>query len=83
MKSRLNKTIKRLEKMKVIDQSTEVKNNQRLNAYEVKVFRQLREKYDLSVERNIIPDEKNAEKQLSDEAKQTLERINKGEDFKV
>ena len=83
MKSRLNKTIKRLEKMKVIDQSTEVKNNQRLNAYEVKVFRQLREKYDLSVETNIIPDEKNAEKQLSDEAKQTLERINKGEDFKV
>ena len=83
MKSRLNKTIKRLEKMKVIDQSTEVKNNQRLNAYEIKVFRQLREKYDLSVERNIIPDEENAEKQLSDEAKQTLERINKGEDFKV
>ena len=83
MKSRLNKTIKRLEKMKVIDQSTEVKNNQRLNAYEVKVFRQLRERYDLSVERNIIPDEENAEKQLSDEAKQTLERINKGEDFKV
>ena len=83
MKSRLNKTIKRLEKMKVIDQSTEVKNNQRLNAYEIKVFRQLREKYDLSVERNIIPDEKDAEKQLSDEAKQTLERINKGEDFKV
>ena len=83
MKSRLNKTIKRLEKMKVIDQSTEVKNNQRLNAYEIKVFRQLRERYDLSVERNIIPDEKNAEKQLSDEAKQTLERINKGEDFKV
>ena len=83
MKSRLNKTIKRLEKMKVIDQSTKVKNNQRLNAYEIKVFRQLRERYDLSVERNIIPDEKNAEKQLSDEAKQTLERINKGEDFKV
>ena len=83
MKSRLNKTIKRLEKMKVIDQSTKVKNNQRLNAYEIKVFRQLRERYDLSVERNIIPDEKDAEKQLSDEAKQTLERINKGEDFKV
>ena len=83
MKSRLNKTIKRLEKMKVIDQSTEVKNNQRLNAYEIKVFRQLREKYDLSVERNIVADETNAEKQLSDEAKQTLERINKGEDFKV
>ena len=83
MKSRLNKTIKRLEKMKVIDQSTKVKNNQRLNAYEIKVFRQLREKYDLSVERNIVADETNAEKQLSDEAKQTLERINKGEDFKV
>ena len=83
MKSRLNKTIKRLEKMKVIDQSTKVKNNQRLNAHEIKVFRQLRERYDLSVERNIIPDEENAEKQLSDEAKQTLERINKGEDFKV
>ncbi|MBC10329.1 MAG: hypothetical protein CMP32_00220, partial [Rickettsiales bacterium] len=75
MKSRLNKTIKRLEKMKVIDQSTKVKNNQRLNAYEIKVFRQLREKYDLSVERNIVADETNAEKQLSDEAKQTLERI--------
>ena len=51
-----------------------------LNSYEIKVFRQLREKYDLSLESN---ENKNGEEtELSDEAKVTLERIKKGEVFK-
>ena len=46
----------------------------------LKVFRQLREKYDLSLESN---EKKNGEEtELSDEAKVTLERIKKGEVFK-
>ena len=50
-----------------------------LNSYEIKVFRQLREKYDLSLESN--ENAKEEENELSDEAKVTLERIKKGEVF--
>ena len=45
------------------------------------VFRQLREKYDLSLETN--ENNKEEETELSNEAKVTLERIKKGEIFKI
>ena len=47
----------------------------------IKVFRQLREKYDLSLESN--ENKKEEETELSNEAKITLERIKKGEVFKL
>ena len=48
MKERLSKSIKRLEKLDLIKKKKD--NQKSLNAYEIKVFRQLRDKYDLSVE---------------------------------
>ena len=79
MKDRLTKSIKRLEKLKLIKEKNKSNFEKGLNSYEIKVFRQLREKYDLSLESN----ENNKEEvtELSDEAKITLERIKKGEVF--
>ena len=56
-----------------------------LNSFEVKVFRSLREKYNLSFEinDNLKDNEDSNENELSEEAKITLERIKKGEDFKI
>ena len=79
MKDRLTKSIKRLEKLKLIKEKTKSNFEKGLNSYEIKVFRQLREKYDLSLESN--ENAKEEETELSDEAKITLERIKKGEVF--
>jgi hypothetical protein len=79
MKDRLTKSIKRLEKLKLIKEKTKSNFEKGLNSYEIKVFRQLREKYDLSLESN--KNAKEEETELSDEAKVTLERIKKGEVF--
>ena len=79
MKDRLTKSIKRLEKLKLIKEKNKSNFEKGLNSYEIKVFRQLREKYDLSLESN--ENNKEGETELSDEAKVTLERIKKGEVF--
>ena len=79
MKDRLTKSIKRLEKLKLIKEKTKSNFEKGLNSYEIKVFRQLREKYDLSLESN--ENVKEEDKELSNEAKVTLERIKKGEVF--
>ena len=79
MKDRLTKSIKRLEKLKLIKEKTKSNFEKGLNSYEIKVFRQLREKYDLSLES--IENTKEEGTELSDEAKVTLERIKKGEVF--
>ena len=79
MKDRLTKSIKRLEKLKLIKEKNKSNFEKGLNSYEIKVFRQLREKYDLSLESN--ENNKEEETELSDQAKVTLERIKKGEVF--
>ena len=79
MKDRLTKSIKRLEKLKLIKEKNKSNFEKGLNSYEIKVFRQLREKYDLSLESN--ENNKEEETELSEEAKVTLERIKKGEVF--
>ena len=79
MKDRLTKSIKRLEKLKLIKEKNKSNFEKGLNSYEIRVFRQLREKYDLSLESN--ENNKKEETELSDEAKVTLERIKKGEIF--
>ena len=84
MKERLSKSIKRLEKLKLIGENKNKNLEKGLNSFEIKVFRQLREKYDLSLESNTNDsDNEKDENQLSDDAKATLERIEKGEIFKL
>ena len=83
MKSRLSKTIKRLEKLNILENSSETNTDKGLNANEVRVFRQLRDKYDLSIESNSSSEKESENDELSVDVKLTLERINKGESFKV
>ena len=83
MKNRLSKSIKRFKKEKKILDNDDVKNS-RLSSYDIKVFRTLSEKYDLSLTLN---DNKSkveyneSENNLSLGAQITLERIKKGENF--
>ena len=83
MKERLSKSIKRLEKLELIKKKNERNQHKELSAYEVKVFRQLRDKYDLSIEQNEISGDQNNETELTEDAKLTLNRIKKGENFTV
>ena len=73
----------RKEKLNLIKARDNVEKHKELNAYEVKVFRQLREKYDLSIEKNEMSSNQKNETELTNNAKITLERIKKGDKFQV
>ena len=82
MKDRLSKSIIRLEKLKLIKDKKTRGFDKQLNSFEIKIFRELREKYDLSIETNKNSEEFSSETdELSDDAKETLERIKKNEKF--
>ena len=81
MKDRLSKSIKRLKKLDLIKTQEKRDQYKELSAYEVKVFRQLREKYDLSIEQNEISSDTKSETELTNNAQITLDRIKKGEKF--
>ena len=81
MKDRLSKSIKRLKKLDLIKTQEKRDQYKELSAYEVKVFRQLRDKYDLSIEQNEISSDTKSETELTNNAQITLHRIKKGEKF--
>ena len=83
MKERLQKSIKRLEKSKVIKEKKHKNFEKSLSSTEIKVFRELRDKYDLSFEINSDKNKYTNETELTESAKITLERIKKGESSKV
>ena len=82
MKNRLSKSINRLKKEKKISNENQ-DDLKGLSSFNIKVFRSLSDKYDLSltINENSSIDEEN-EKNLSLGAQITMERIKKGEDFK-
>ena len=82
MKNRLSKSINRLKKEKKISHENQ-DDLKGLSSFNIKVFRSLSDKYDLSltINENSSIDEEN-EKNLSLGAQITMERIKKGEDFK-
>ena len=84
MKNRLSKSIQRLKKEKKISDK-ENADSKILTAYNVKIFRNLSEKYDLSltINKEKLNNENEKEQNLSLGAQMTLERIKKGENFKV
>lgn len=81
MKDRLSKSIKRLKKLDLIKTQEKRDQYKELSAYEVKVFRQLRDKYDLSIKQNEISSDTKSETELTSKAQITLDRIKKGEKF--
>ncbi len=82
MKDRLSKTLNRLKKEKIIEINDD-DPSKRLTAYEIKVFRLLQEKYELSLTLNEKNNFKNEDDKISEDAKDSLERINRGESFKI
>ena len=83
MKDRLSKSIKRLKKLDLIKTQEKRDQYKELSAYEVKVFRQLRDKYDLSIKQNEISSDTKSETELTNNAQITLNRIKKGEKFNL
>ena len=84
MKNSLTKSIQRLKKEKKISDK-ENSNSKILTAYNVKIFRNLSDKYDLSltINKEKLNKENDKEQNLSLGAQMTLERIKKGENFKL
>ena len=84
MKNRLSKSIQRLKKEKKIFDK-EKSDSKVLSAYTVKIFRNLSKKYHLSLTINNekLTKENDNEQNLSLGAQMTLERIKKGENFKL
>jgi len=84
MKNRLIKSIQRLKKEKKISDK-ENSDSKVLTAYNVKIFRNLSKKYDLSltINKDKLNKENDKEQNLSLGAQMTLERIKKGENFKL
>ncbi|MFL2660399.1 MAG: hypothetical protein ACJ0G4_00425 [Alphaproteobacteria bacterium] len=81
MKNRLSKSIERLKKEKKVSFTDNTKT-QNLSSYNVKVFRNLSEKYNLSLTLNENSSVKEStEGNLSLGAQITLERIKKGDVF--
>ena len=78
MKQRLDKSLKRLKKEKKVSEKDDFQTN-KLNPYEIKVFRNLRDKYNLSINKNSKDYE---DKDIQENILITLERIKKGEKFK-
>lgn len=77
MKRRLDRTIKRLKKEQKIVEKDELSLN-KLNPYEIKVFRDLRDKYNLSINEN---SKKYDNKTIKKDLIETLDRIKRGEKF--
>ena len=81
MKKELDKTLKRIQKknpeFNPEDEENKTKN---LSPFEISLFRGLQKKYDLSLQNNNEIERKESS-EISQNAKKTLERINKGLPF--
>ena len=80
MKNRLNKSLSRLKKEKLIKEDKEL-SQKKLSPFEFKIFKTLSDKYDLSLTNSNDDEKKNNTQELSSEQKKTLDRIKRGEKF--
>ena len=80
MKKKLTQSLKRIKKNypEIESQTSSLK---KLTPSQICAFNSLKSKYDLSLSNEELTKENN-ETELSERAKVTLDRINKGEDFK-
>ena len=81
MKKELDKTLKRIQRKNPdFNPEDEENKTKKLSPFEISLFRGLQKKYDLSLENN-NEIEKKESSEISENAKKTLERINKGLPF--
>ena len=82
MKDRLNKSLSRLKKEKLVEEDKDL-ISKKITPFEFKIFKTLSDKYDLSLSN---PNEKTSlkeSKELSSDQKKTLNRIKRGEKFEI
>ncbi len=82
MKNRLNKSLSRLKKEKLIKEDKDL-ISKKISPFEFKIFKTLSDKYDLSLSNSNEKATLKESKELSSAQKNTLKRIKRGEKFKI
>ena len=82
MKNRLNKSLSRLKKEKLVKEDKEL-ISKKINPLEFKIFKTLSDKYDLSLFSSNEKTSLKESEELSNDQKKTLNRIKRGEKFEI
>ena len=82
MKNRLNKSLSRLKKEKLIKEDKDL-ISKKITPFEFKIFKTLSDKYDLSLSNSNEKSPLKESEELSSAQKKTLNRIKRGEKFKI
>jgi hypothetical protein len=82
MKNRLNKSLSRLKKEKLVEEDKDL-ISKKITPFEFKIFKTLSDKYDLSLSNSNEQTSQKESAELSDDQKKTLNRIKRGEKFEI
>ena len=82
MKNRLNKSLSRLKKEKLVKEDKDPVSK-KISPFEFKIFKTLSNKYDLSLSSTNEKTHPKESEELSDDQKKTLARIKRGEKFLI
>ena len=82
MKNRLNKSLSRLKKEKLVEEDKDL-ISKKITPFEFKIFKTLSDKYDLSLSNSNEKTSQKESAELSDDQKKTLNRIKRGEKFEI
>ena len=82
MKNRLNKSLSRLKKEKLVKEDKDL-ISKKITPFEFKIFKTLSDKYDLSLSDSKEKISLKRSEELSSDQKKTLSRIKRGEKFEI
>jgi len=82
MKNRLNKSLSRLKKEKLVQEDKDV-ISKKITPFEFKIFKTLSDKYDLSLSNSTDKNSLKESEELSNDQKKTLNRIKRGDKFEI
>ena len=82
MKDRLNKSLSRLKKEKLVEIDKDL-ISKKITPFEFKIFKTLSDKYDLSLSDSKEKISLKRSEELSSDQKKTLSRIKRGEKFEI
>ena len=82
MKNRLNKSLSRLKKEKLVEENKDL-ISKKITPFEFKIFKTLSDKYDLSLSNSSEKKSLKEREELSSDQKKTLNRIKRGEKFEI
>ena len=82
MKNRLNKSLSRLKKEKLVEENKDL-ISKKITPFEFKIFKTLSDKYDLSLSNSSEKKSLKESEELSSDQKKKLNRIKRGEKFEI